>query len=417
MCVLVMMHVQSTLCMSERLHAMCRAERSNLSPGDYANHALALSLKDAEECVARAASGFFAEASCALLDIAEGKLYMAANFTSFYAYVRGTPLLGFGYKLACMWVAAARFIRSLPPGVLHPHYERQVRPLVRCDPGIARAAWELALQRGSVRVSGRMVAECLAEVTSAGATRYEGTEDVDAAVAVVVVEAASEAAERFDRGHGVAGEGVRMSVQRPVFLQSNTAEWYTPTHILDLVREVFSPGGIDLDPCTTADANSRVRATCTFDVQTDGLADESKWAGNVFVNPPFGMRAGHSMQGLFFDRCAREYGNGSIQQAVLLLKVGVGYRWFETVLRWPVCFLHGRLAFVQPVTQVADAPAGELCWGARVQNPHGSIVVYMGPGVAKFARVFGRVGSVPGLNAWALAPEAGVAVDGGEVGV
>ena len=398
---------------------MCRAELSNLSPGDWANHDRPLSLKDAEECVAMAASGFFAEASCALLDIAEGKLYMAANFTSFYAYVRGTPCLGFGYKQALAWVAAARFIRSLPPGVPRPHYERQVRPLVRCDAGIARMAWDLAVRRGaegSVRVTGRLVAECLAELTATGAAGDESTEEEDAALAVVAAEAAGDAAEGSDGGRVVAVGDVGVSVQRPVFLQSNSAEWYTPTHILDLVREVFSPGVIDLDPCTTAAANSRVRATRTYDAHADGLADESEWAGSVFVNPPFGLRGGHSMQGLFFDRCVREFYKGSIKQAILLLKVGVGYRWFQTVLQWPVCVLHERLSFVQPVTRQANA-TGELCWGARVQNPHGSIVVYMGPSVAKFARVFGRVGSVPGLNAWALAPEAGVAVGGGEVGV
>ena len=90
-----------------------------------------------------------------------------------------------------------------------------------------------------------------------------------------------------------------------------------------------------------------------------------------------------------------------MKQALILLKTGFGYQWFRSVLQWPVCFLHERLAFVQPEIH-GTGQAGGMRWGARVQNPHGSVMVYMGPSVEKFARVFSRVGSVPGANAWAL---------------
>ena len=100
------------------------------------------------------------------------------------------------------------------------------------------------------------------------------------------------------------------------------------------------------------------------------------------------------------------YKAGRVTQAVVLLKAGVGYTWFHGVLQWPVCFLRERLAFVREMPVAND---GALQWGARVQNPHGSVAVYMGPSADKFARLFSRIGSVPGLNAWAHAiPTAGV---------
>ena len=181
------------------------------------------------------------------------------------------------------------------------------------------------------------------------------------------------------------------------------SEWYTPVVTLGLVREVFAPGGIDIDPCSTAEANTRVRAVLFYDAASDSLNKRNAWWGNVFLNPPFGTRDGQSMQGMFFKRCVSEYRLGRVAQAILLLKAGFGYKWFRSVLAWPVCFLHERLAFVQPVKCAADSEEPvSLRWGARVQNPHGSVVVYMGPSVDTFANVFACVGSVPGFNSWAL---------------
>ncbi|EFJ48234.1 hypothetical protein VOLCADRAFT_104908 [Volvox carteri f. nagariensis] len=187
---------------------------------------------------------------------------------------------------------------------------------------------------------------------------------------------------------------------RPIFLQSASVEWYTPQCILDKVAEMFGPGGIDLDPCSSEAANTRVKAGRFFDVALDGLSEACRWEGNVFVNPPFGSRGVLSMQNLFFERCVKEYRQGAVKQAVVLLKAAVGYKWFRAVLEWPVCFLWERLAFVQPQhTSVGEE--SELKWGSRVQNPHGSVVVYLGTNVDKFVRIFGDIGSIAGANAWA----------------
>ncbi|PNH02941.1 hypothetical protein TSOC_011058 [Tetrabaena socialis] len=195
---------------------------------------------------------------------------------------------------------------------------------------------------------------------------------------------------------------------RPVFLHSRSNEWYTPDAFLALVRRMFAPGGIDLDPCSSVAANTRVGAARIITSEEDGLHPRHEYAGNVFANPPFGASGNRSTQSLFFERVVQEYEAGRVRQAVVLLKAGVGYRWFRSVLRWPVCFLWERLAFVRPAEREQGA---ELRWGDHAHNPHGSVAVYLGPQVARFVEVFGAVGDVPGANTWAyVPPQAGAAM-------
>ncbi len=73
--------------------------------------------------------GFFVAASCALLDIAEHKLFKEAGFSSFKQNALGARRLGLGLGQARRWVRAARVMRAIPAGVPWPRCERQVRPL------------------------------------------------------------------------------------------------------------------------------------------------------------------------------------------------------------------------------------------------------------------------------------------------
>lgn len=75
----------------------------------------------------------------------------------------------------------------------------------------------------------------------------------------------------------------------------------------------------------------------------------------------------------------------------------VGYNWFMPVLQWPTVFVRERLAFVR-----GGAAGGPGAWGAELNNPHGSVVVYLGPHVQRFVSVFGALGYVPGVSCWAM---------------
>ncbi len=351
--------------------------------------------------MARAAAGYFAEASLALLDIVDGRLYKEAGYDTFDQYVNNATVLGFGRRRAYAWVAAARVIRLLPDGLPRPINERQVRPLVSCDRAVAVQAWSLALSRaseaGDRHASGTLVAKCVAEVQGSAGSDGPATPGDQKArnEAVEAVADATDAAAETSSSDGDEGSAGDEAMR--VFKLSGSCEWYTPSHVLELVRELYAPGVIDLDPCSSREANTRVGATTYHDAAADGLSEENAWEGNVFVNPPFGKISGRSMQGAFFKRCAREYEAGSVKQAVLLLRAGVGYGWFAEVMRYPFCFVTRRLAFVRQVPQAE----GELQWEQQVQNPAGSVIVYMGPRAAKFAELFSRIGSVPGMNAWA----------------
>ncbi|GIL80255.1 hypothetical protein Vretimale_17440 [Volvox reticuliferus] len=135
---------------------------------------------------------------------------------------------------------------------------------------------------------------------------------------------------------------------------------------------MFAHGGIDLDPCSSPEANTRVGTWSFNDKATDGLSEAVAWSGNVYINPPFDVRWGSSLQGLFFQWCVREYRAARVPQAALLLKPGVGSTWFRDVLQRPVSFVLERLSFIRQAT-------AKLRWGAGVQNTHGSYHVH-GPG-------------------------------------
>ncbi|PNH07498.1 hypothetical protein TSOC_006048 [Tetrabaena socialis] len=68
-----------------------------------------------------------------------------------------------------------------------------------------------------------------------------------------------------------------------------------------------------------------------------------------------------STQSLLFGRCVEEYEAGLVKQAVVLLKAAVGYKWFRSIMRWPVWFLWERLAFVRPAEREQGADLRALC--------------------------------------------------------
>jgi DNA N-6-adenine-methyltransferase (Dam) len=60
-------------------------------------------------------------------------------------------------------------------------------------------------------------------------------------------------------------------------------EWYTPQRYIDAARDVL--GEIDLDPATSAFAQSRIRAAAFFTQEDDGLTQD--WNGRIWLNPPY----------------------------------------------------------------------------------------------------------------------------------
>ena len=108
-------------------------------------------------------------------------------------------------------------------------------------------------------------------------------------------------------------------------LSSACDSWYTPSHILQLVRRVFQGGIIDLDPCSNPQAQQVIQACRLLSSADDGLAPDTQWSGRVFVNPPFGSRRGSSLQAQFLAKAMHEHASAGATEVLLLLKAAVGY--------------------------------------------------------------------------------------------
>lgn len=163
---------------------------------------------------------------------------------------------------------------------------------------------------------------------------------------------------------------------------STNNEWYTPRPFLDAAHEVM--GGIDLDPASNAMANEAVRAERYYTIHDDGFAQI--WGTpdapvRVWMNPPYGTHEGESNQARWSRRLIEEYRAGNVTEAIMLVNAVTGNGWFAPLKDFPICFPDGRIRFYN-----ADTEAG--------QPTHGNALVYFGPNVARFVKVFSQFGAV-----------------------
>ncbi len=162
-------------------------------------------------------------------------------------------------------------------------------------------------------------------------------------------------------------------------------EWYTPEKYIEAAWEVM--GDIELDPASCAYANETVQATRYFTKEEDGLSQEWK-ARSVWLNPPYGRldpeNKGQtkSYQLLFAQKCLREYEQGNIEEAIMLVLGNVPFmQWFQAFWKFPLCFCQGRIRF-------------EVQGGGTDGYGFGNTFVYMGPNEQKFREVFSELGVI-----------------------
>ena len=164
--------------------------------------------------------------------------------------------------------------------------------------------------------------------------------------------------------------------------------WQTPDYLLEAARATL--GRIDLDPASSADANERVKATAYYTEQCSGLyrpwhmqlyaTDTAYGASRVWLNPPYSR--GNVAR--FTDKLIAEYDANNVHSALMLVNSDTGTKWAHRLLgRFPVCFLHRRVAFVDPAT-------GEQIKG----NDRPQAVFYAGAGITRFAAVWADLGVV-----------------------
>jgi ParB family chromosome partitioning protein len=139
-----------------------------------------------------------------------------------------------------------------------------------------------------------------------------------------------------------------------VSYNSGQNEWYTPTAIIELARNVM--GSIDCDPASSPIANQRVKAGVYYTSEDDGL--HKPWIGNVWLNPPYAP----PMIGQFITKLMEERDGGEIREACVLVNNATETEWCHSL--WldatAVFFPKGRIRFLDPEGNPGAPLQGQL---------------------------------------------------------
>lgn len=293
----------------------------------------------------------------ALTEIRDFALFKAAGWCTFRQYVTANrKRFGFDYKKAERLIKATSLVKLLPVDLPKPLNLLHVQPLCHLQEDDVAHCWKSILGKAG-RVS---------RITSSLAT---------AEVEMIL-------------GRRIRFEPVTVDVNLGNSHQASN-NWHTPIVIIEKVTALFG-GCIDLDPCSDDVAQRTVKAKKYYTADNNGLCARNPWSGKVFINPPYGLATGNmGMQELFLDRAMVEHRSGSVSECVLLLKASVGAKWFQKVFGLPHGFLKERLSF-------------SLCGEDSGRAMFGSVVVYMGPNVQEFVRIFADSAFFAGVNSWCL---------------
>src|SRR5262249_18418993 len=114
-------------------------------------------------------------------------------------------------------------------------------------------------------------------------------------------------------------------------------EWWTPPHIVELVRDVL--GGIELDPASCDGAQKTVQAEEYFKKREDGLKQE--WRGKVLLQPLYSNPAP------WVNKLIDDYESGAVTAAIALVNNQTDAVWFQRALEHcsAFCIWKGRITF------------------------------------------------------------------------
>jgi DNA N-6-adenine-methyltransferase (Dam) len=167
-----------------------------------------------------------------------------------------------------------------------------------------------------------------------------------------------------------------MSNDFNLLIQTETNEWYTPSFLIQLCREVM--GSIDLDPASSAIAQRNVKASKYYTKQDDGF--HRPWFGNVFLNPPYGKKS-HENYGAseWMLRCLKDYKRREIKQATIIVR-GDSRGMKRLIEEFP---------FAEPTVRINFT---DFTGQPSKSGVPGTKVIYLGNQQNRFARLFEQSG-------------------------
>ena len=146
--------------------------------------------------------------------------------------------------------------------------------------------------------------------------------------------------------------------------------WNTPTSFVADVIKYFD-GQLDLDPCCNDIENPNVPAKKLFDERINGLAQD--WvAESVFMNHPY------SNSKEWIPYAVSQYELGHAKEMILLIKLDVSTKWWNSVENYPWIAINKRLKF----------------GSGKGAAPFQSAIIYLGKNLSKFNHVFGKYGTL-----------------------
>ena len=174
-------------------------------------------------------------------------------------------------------------------------------------------------------------------------------------------------------------ETIKKVTKAHVTKNTGNNEWYTPSIYIDMARDVL--GSIDIDPASSQEADTVVKAKKYYTAEDDGLSHE--WKGKVWMNPPY---ARVLISG-FCKKIVKEFNDGNVTEAIVLINNATETINFQEMLQQAtaVCFPKGRMKFWYP--------------GRKIATPlQGQAFFYFGENKDKFISVFKVLGAAICLN-------------------
>jgi len=156
---------------------------------------------------------------------------------------------------------------------------------------------------------------------------------------------------------------------------SGNVEWYTPPEIIEAARKTL--GRIELDPFSCAVANYTVCALHYYSTEDNENGFDLTWNNRkCWVNHPFSRENNARIA----NKVINEHNKGA--EIVMITFAATSEKWFQPLLQYPQCFLHGR-------TNYLDQNGNKVNGVTK-----GSVITYLGNNLDKFIEAFKHLGTI-----------------------